>query len=683
MEWRCKINYGFAPSVNNRGDTYLTAADADLSTNPDGVFMRIGENGSNDPIYLFERNGGVETLILTSTLGIVSGSFNIAVKVIYRANGDWELYTDLLGGSAYQLDVSANYPGTVLGQHLGVWLKYTSSNSTKFYYDDFYAGPIQVDNIPPTISTVTAISATQLEVLFDEGMDQTSGELVSNYSVDNGVGNPTGVVQNGSNSALFTLTFATPFTIGDTYTLTAINAEDAAGNPMVSQNETFIYVVAQIPDFGDIIINEFIPRTSPVVGMPNVQFVELYNRSNKYFHLNGWKLSDNSSSGTIQDVWLNPGEYLVLVPTNGLTAYPQATGVTSWANLNLTGDDIHLATDGGIVVDYLTYTDAWYKDESKKVGGWSIERINPDLICSSSDNWKASVDASGGTPGIQNSVYDNTPDTQAPTVIGFEAQIPNQLVIRFSERMDSLSLVNAVFTSVPSLTVGSRTISGMYPTEISFAFNETFAPGDVYSFTLSNFADCSGNTNDYSGTFIIPQVPEKGDLIINEVLFNPITGGSDFVEIHNNSDKYIDLKGWELGNHKNDTVANQKKVTKSHVLKPQDYVVLTADSNFQLMNYPVAVPGKFIQMSSLPSYSNDSSTVYLIFNDEVMDKVSYREKWHFSLLQSQKGVSLERFSADQPSNSASNWHSASETIGFATPRRKNSQDMKTGEEGGT
>ncbi|HLV42194.1 MAG TPA: lamin tail domain-containing protein, partial [Brumimicrobium sp.] len=440
---------------------------------------------------------------------------------------------------------------------------------------------------------------------------------------------------------------------------------------------------AQIPDFGDIIINEFIPRTSPVVGMPNVQFVELYNRSNKYFHLNGWKLSDNSSSGTIQDVWLNPGEYLVLVPTNGLTAYPQATGVTSWANLNLTGDDIHLATDGGIVVDYLTYTDAWYKDESKKVGGWSIERINPDLICSSSDNWKASVDASGGTPGIQNSVYDNTPDTQAPTVIGFEAQIPNQLVIRFSERMDSLSLVNAVFTSVPSLTVGSRTISGMYPTEISFAFNETFAPGDVYSFTLSNFADCSGNTNDYSGTFIIPQVPEKGDLIINEVLFNPITGGSDFVEIHNNSDKYIDLKGWELGNHKNDTVANQKKVTKSHVLKPQDYVVLTADSNFQLMNYPVAVPGKFIQMSSLPSYSNDSSTVYLIFNDEVMDKVSYREKWHFSLLQSQKGVSLERFSADQPSNSASNWHSASETIGFATPGRKNSQAMKPNQEGGT
>src|SRR5690554_5269808 len=434
MEWRCKINYGFAPSVNNRGDTYLTAADADLSTNPDGVFMRIGENGSNDPIYLFERNGGVETLILTSTLGIVSGSFNIAVKVIYRANGDWELYTDLLGGSAYQLDVSANYPGTVLGQHLGVWLKYTSSNSTKFYYDDFYAGPIQVDNIPPTISTVTAISATQLEVLFDEGMDQTSGELVSNYSVDNGVGNPTGVVQNGSNSALFTLTFATPFTIGDTYTLTAINAEDAAGNPMVSQNETFIYVVAQIPDFGDIIINEFIPRTSPVVGMPNVQFVELYNRSNKYFHLNGWKLSDNSSSGTIQDVWLNPGEYLVLVPTNGLTAYPQATGVTSWANLNLTGDDIHLATDAGIVVDKLSYTDKWYQDTNKKNGGWSIERINPELACSSADNWRASTDPSGGTPGTQNSVYDNTPDTQAPTVIGFEAQIPNQLVIRFTER---------------------------------------------------------------------------------------------------------------------------------------------------------------------------------------------------------------------------------------------------------
>ena len=682
-EWRYKIKYSFSPSDNNRGNTYLTATDADLSINPDGIYFRIGENLSNDPIQLIERSGGVETTILMSTPAIVANSFDITVKIIYRTNGDWELYTDLAGGSAFQLDNSANHPATVFGDHLGIWLKYTSSNSTKYYYDDFYAGPIYVDTVPPSISSVTAISLTELEVLFDEGMDQTSGELVSNYSVNNAIGNPTSVQQNGSNSALFTLTFASQFTVGDTYILTASNAEDEAGNAMATQNESFIYVEAQIPEFGDIIINEFIPKETPTVGMPAVQYVELYNRSNKYFHLNGWKLSDNNSSGTIQDVWLLPGEYLILVPTSGMADYPQATNVTSWAILNNGGDDIKLSTNNGIIVDKLTYTDAWYKDNAKKSGGWSIERINPHLLCSSASNWRASNDPTGGTPGAQNSVYNNTPDIVAPTVIGFETVLPSRLVIKFSEGMDSLSLVNAGFTSTPALTIASRTIEGIYPTEITFDFNEVLIPGKLYSFTLSDFSDCSGNANSYSGTFVLPQTAIKGDLIINEILFNPLTGGSDFVEIYNNSDKYIDLKDWELGNLKDDTIGNQKKITQTYVLKPYDYVVLTTDSNFQIMNYPFAVPGKFLQMSSLPSYSNDMSTVYLVYNSVVMDKVAYTEKWHFSLLQSKKGVSLERFSADQPSNTASNWHSASETMGFATPGRKNSQAMNPNQEEGT
>jgi len=342
-----------------------------------------------------------------------------------------------------------------------------------------------------------------------------------------------------------------------------------------------------------------------------------------------------------------------------------------------------LKTDGGILVDKLTYTDTWYKDQNKEDGGWSIERINPDLACSSADNWRASIHPSGGTPGAQNSVYSNSPDTQAPNVIGFETELPNRLKIKFSEGMDSLSLENAAFSSTPVLTISSRILEGKYPAEITLEFIESITPGELYSYEINDFSDCSGNTNSYSGTFVLPQTPSKGDLIINEILFNPFTGGADFIEIYNNSDKYIDLKDWELGNHDDDTVASLKQNIQTYVLSPNEYVVLTTDSNFQLMNYPFAIPGKFIQMSSLPSYNNDSSTVYLVFNDEIMDKVAYTDEWHFSLLQSDKGVSLERFSADQPSNTASNWHSASETIGFATPGKENSQAMKPGQEGGT
>ncbi|MCO5267477.1 MAG: lamin tail domain-containing protein [Brumimicrobium sp.] len=936
MEWRFKIKYAFPPSNQNKGETYLTAVNADLSTNPDGIFIHIGETGTNDPIQLFERNGGVETLILSSTSGIVANAFDINVKIIYRNNGDWELYTDLTGGTNFLLDVSANYSASILGLYLGMDLTYTLGNITKFYYDDFYAGPIIVDNIPPNILSAAATSNNTLEVIFNEPIDQVTGELITNYSVSSGIGNPTSVIQDGGNPQKFTLTFASNFTIGTPYTLTAENVEDLAGNAMTSQNTTFTYFEAQTPVFGDIVINEFMPKPTPTIGLPDVQFVELYNRSNKYFNLNGWKLSDNNSSGTIQNVWLSPGEYLILVPTSGLTSYPTATNVTNWAQLNIAGDEIHLTSDLGVVVDELTYTNAWYQDEIKKNGGWSIERINPETPCSTADNWRASDDPNGGTPGIQNSIYNNTPDTQKPTVINREVTLPSTLTFTFSERVDSLSLVNAVFASNPSLTINTRVISGAYPTsfsilfnevindgilyeytlenfydcsgnansdtgtfvlpqipdfgdviinefmvkpspsfglpeiqyvelynrsnkylnvntwllkdnssygkiqngwlypgeylvlvptggkadypnatevtswaqlnitgdeihlmrsdslildeltytdawykndlkksggwsierinpelpcstsdnwaasyyymggtpgaqnsiynntpdtqmptvlnsfaespnlltitfsegmdrnslenitfsstsqlsidsiilngnyptEITIIFNETLVDGVVYNFSIQNFSDCSGNSGDYTGTFVIPQKPEKGDILINEILFNPLTGGSDFIEVYNTSTKYINLKDFMLANYKDGGIANVKQVGYNYLLNPHDYAVFTKDSNFQIMNYPVAVPGKFVKID-LPSYNNDSSTVYLIYNDTVLDKVSYQEKWHFALLQDKKGVSLERLSAELPSNSSANWHSASETIGFATPGRKNSQFTQT------
>ena len=52
---------------------------------------------------------------------------------------------------------------------------------------------------------------------------------------------------------------------------------------------------------------------------------------------------------------------------------------------------------------------------------------------------------------------------------------------------------------------------------------------------------------------------------------------------------------------------------------------------------------------------------------------------HFGLLNDTKGVSLERIDHDRPTQDATNWHSAAEAIGFATPAYKNSQYNDAGE----
>jgi len=77
----------------------------------------------------------------------------------------------------------------------------------------------------------------------------------------------------------------------------------------------------------------------------------------------------------------------------------------------------------------------------------------------------------------------------------------------------------------------------------------------------------------------------------------------------------------------------------------------------------------------LPSYSNDSGSVILLRNNQIVDMVSYEKDWQFSLLDSPDGKSLERIDPFGKSNDKNNWHTASETIGFATPGGKNSQIM--------
>lgn len=682
-EWRFTIQYDFSPSGSNGGETYLTAVNQDLSTSPDGIYFRIGESGSDDPVELIERDGGTETTIMTSALGIVSSDFEISVKIIHRANGDWELYTDLAGGNAFQLDNSVNYPTTITGQYIGFWLEYTSSNVQNFQYDNIYAGPVQIDNTSPQLVSVNPIAANQLELLFNEGIDQVTGEDVSNYVVDQGVGNPTSVQRDGTNLALFTATFASNFPIGDTLEVTVTNVEDFAGNALTSAVDSFQYIESQTPGYGDIIINEFMADETPTVGLPETQYVELYNRSEKYFNLNDWKLSDNNSTGTIQDMWIYPGEYLILVPTSGLADYPQAINVTSWASLNNSGDDIVLSTPSDVVVDEVTYSDEWYQDPAKEEGGWSLERINPELACSDGDNWIASNHPNGGTPGSENSVFDLTPDTEAPMMINLQAGAPNFLTIDFSEGMDSLSLANATITINPSLTIDQRILQSSYPDQIVLTFVENITPGQVHSFTLEGATDCSGNAADFEGTFVLPQTPEQGDILINEILFNPVTSGSDYVELYNKSDKYIDLINWSLANYDEDTIHNIREIEQNFIMAPQSYAVLTTDSNFQVMQYPFAVPGTFLQMESLPSYNNDSSTVYLGYLGQIMDKVSYSEEWHYELLKSDDGVSLERFNFALESNDSANWHSASETVGYGTPGGKNSQSIQPGAPEGT
>jgi hypothetical protein len=673
-EWRFLVKQSFSPSSSNYGRVFLSADNSNLTLVQNGYYLQFGEALALDAIRLFKMVNGISTQICAGPDAQIANSFAVSVKVIRSLSGIWSIFADFTGGNSYSLIASGNDASNLVGAHFGMLCVYTLSNANKFYYDNIYVGNEIVDLSPPVLVSATAISALQIDVLFNEAVTTLSAENTNNYDIQPFQSAATAAIDL-INTALVHIIPLFPLQNGVSYTLFAASISDLAGNTATNnQSAQFQYLVADSVVIGDVIISEFFADPTPVIGLPEIEYVEIYNKSSKFFNLQGWKIGDVSSEGTIGAAWLLPGEYKILTATANVPLFTlsSAVGTTSFPSLNNAGDDVVLKNNTGLILDKLSYTDDWYQDEIKRDGGFSLELINPNDPCSDKDNWIASNSSSGGTPGFINSVYDVSIDVEGPEIDLVLALAPNYLEFYFNEGMDSTSLALCTLTFDPSLTVENKYIQGVNPFMMTIQLNENIMPSQLYNYTINPIADCWLNSIGWNGEFILPELPQKGDVIINEILQNPLNGGQDWIELYNNSDKVINLKDWLFANFDDDTISNFKSISSNYLLKPNDFVVLGKDSSFVKQTYPFSVSGKFLY-SELPSYDNDSGTVYIIYNSEVIDQVSYLDEWHFKLLDNTDGVSLERIDPNGLSSSAFNWHSAAEAIGFASPGRKNSQ----------
>ena len=168
----------------------------------------------------------------------------------------------------------------------------------------------------------------------------------------------------------------------------------------------------------------------------------------------------------------------------------------------------------------------------------------------------------------------------------------------------------------------------------------------------------------------------SGDILISEILFNPVAGGSDYVEIYNNSGKEISINRLYLASRDSKLQLTQiYPLSKSkRMFLPENYLALTKDTSGVFPWFEIKCRECFLQMEKFPSYNNDFDYVVLLDeNMQVIDELFYSEKMHHLLLSEEKGISLERISFTLNTNDLINWHSASTTSGYGTPGYQNSQ----------
>lgn len=425
--------------------------------------------------------------------------------------------------------------------------------------------------------------------------------------------------------------YLTGLTNGLDYKIQLTDFVDHAGNAAAAKEFRFTYFIPHAVNPKDLIITEIMADPSPVVQLPEAEYLEVYNRSGNPVNLAGWRLEDPTTIAKLPSMIIMPDSYLLLTSTTNASKFSKATGVSSFPSLGNLSDRIVLRDSNGIVIDSIAYSLTWYRNSEKAEGGWSLELIDLNNPCGEEDNWTASDGSYGGTPGKVNSVNANKPDVTPPIVLSVTPISDESILIAFNEKLKDTGSISLPGTS------------RLRYRSIVHVLSERLQTRKLYSLTIANVSDCNGNRMDpVTLEFALPESPSPKDIIINEVLFNPRPGESDFVELYNRSEKYINLKGWKL--------TGKTINTSDHVMTPGSYYVLD-DSN--------------MMMPSMPD--NEGTVIVTDSNNVVIDQFTYNDNMHSPILSDTEGVSLERLSPE-----GNEWHSANASAGYSTPGSPNS-----------
>ncbi|WNB17936.1 lamin tail domain-containing protein [Marivirga arenosa] len=506
-EWRFDIKLDFNPSNSNRVEIYLASTTENLldyentGSIQEGYYLEIGENGTEDGVSLFYRNGQTTQLIARGGDGLFASAFDLRVRVRRDENAIWEIAVDPSKGESFEVLASGQEASLSAATSLGFICYFTSSRSSSFYFDNIYFGNYVFDTIPPSIEEYKIIGNNQIELIYNEELSQVNN---SNYSLQPDDINPLQVEQKDDTVRI---TFENSFENGRNYFLLAENISDLKGNTAELDSLEFLYFELENAEPGDIIISEFFPDPTPVLGLPDEEFVEIYNRSDKFIDLKGWKISDDTESeGSLPSFVLYPKEYIILAPASAKDGYANFGEVlvpSSWRSLNNGGDSIEIKDSSGVIIDALAYDRSWFQVEEKSEGGYSLELINPSLICFDIKNWKGSEADQGGTPGMVNSTYDSTFTGQPARIVSFYSSSPIQLEIIFDKKMDMESLVNASYLLQSGDQIDSIIVDRQNENSVKLNLQNKLQNDVTYTITIEEVSDCNGNiAEDLSASFL-------------------------------------------------------------------------------------------------------------------------------------------------------------------------------------
>jgi len=668
------VSYDFDPSEKNNWAVIFSENSLPGEDLTNAFVFGVNYTGNSDELQLWNVKDGIAVSILNTGFNWEENIENgeaVKIRLSFSNTGTVKIEIET-PGNAFHTIGSAQVELFGTTSIFTLYYKYTSTYDCGLTFDELTMdGIFSYETTLPFVESISVVSPHEVEVIFSEVV-QIHDNL--EFCVD-GAGCCSTEYYVGRSVLIHLPGRLIP---GNRYQLFLPDINDIYGNRMKKDEHSkeFYYTAGY-----DLIINEILADPSPPVLLPETEYIELFNRSKEDIPTGGWHITVNNKVTEFPFKVIPSRSYAVLCDAGKETLFDTSVYTIPCHNFPILSNvrsKLILQDRSGRLIHAIEYKADWFESSSKKEGGWSLEMINPEDPCATYGNWKESLHYKGGTPGGKNSVFQFYTKNDYPEIWRAAVIESESVVLYFSEPLDSMKSVSTKFFTVDKGIGNPDSIVPAWPVleKMELTFDQKLVNNTIYEISLTaDLCDCSGATlgHERDIRFTVPKKADSADIVINEIMFDPEYGYTEYIELYNCSDKTIDIRNYSIiiGDVNGDTLCMTNEF---FPIEDNGYVIVARNysgiDNSELFSRAECL----VYMENMPFLPNKGSKIHLLTaENRICDIVYYSADFHHELLYETRGVALERISSVRSGLDPTNWQSASSSSGYQTPAAPNSQ----------